>query len=279
MQTSLFPVVVGVDGSEQSASALEIAAAEAAYRTAPLRIVHAYQPPALTYAVPLSTALPTPLNSSGPSDWDHKLLADARISVGRRFPRLDVTAALIEGPASRTLIEQSRGAHLVVLGCRGRGGFAGLLLGSVSAHVATHAECPVLVVRGLPGKPTDAPIVLGIDIWDLPSAAIMFAFEEAARRHAPLHAVYAGHAAPGAVGDLLAPWRDKYPDVALSTEIADESRAGPVLVAISMTAAMVVVGSHNRGQLRSQLLGSVGYTLIHHGHSPITIVHESDDRR
>lgn len=126
------------------------------------------------------------------------------------------------------------------------------------------------VVRGLSGKSTDAPVVLGIDVWDLPPAAIMFAFEKAARRRAPLHAVYAGRAAPGAVGDLLTPWRDKYPDVALTTEIADDSRAGPVLVAISMTAAMVVVGSHNRGELRSQLLGSVGYTLItkHAARSP-----------
>jgi nucleotide-binding universal stress UspA family protein len=269
------PVAVGVDGSDQSARALDVAAAEAAYRAAPLRILYAYQPPAMTYAIPMSTAMPTPLDGVGPSDWAQRLLADARARVGHRFPQLDVTATPIDDSASRSLIDASRDASLVVVGCRGRGGFTGLLLGSVSAHVATHAECPVLVVRGEPGTPTNAPIVLGIDVWDLPHAAIIFAFEEAACRHVPLRAVYAGQATPGAVGDTLSPWRDKYPDVVLTTKITDGD-AGRVLVAESTTAGMVVVGSHNRGQLRSQLLGSVGYTLIHHGHSPIAIVHATD---
>jgi nucleotide-binding universal stress UspA family protein len=272
------PVAVGTDGSERATRAIEVAAAEAAYRAAPLRIVHAYQTPMLVYAAPIGMAPPTPMQATGPTDTDHAILAEARARVLRRYPTVDVTTALVHDTPARALLDAANDAQLVVVGGCGVGAVASLLLGSVSAHVATHAHAPVLVVRGAAGKPLDAPIVLGLDPADPSTDAIAFAFDVAAKRQVPLHAVYVGAVPPDAVVDTLGPWQDKYPDVQLTTRVIPEGGPASVLIGFSTTAAMVVVGSHQHGRLRSQLLGSVGYALIHHGHSPIAIVHPYNDR-
>jgi nucleotide-binding universal stress UspA family protein len=65
----------------------------------------------------------------------------------KRTPEVDVRTAIEEGNPAKVLIERSKGADLMVVGSRGHGGFAGMLLGSVSQHLVAHAECPVVVVR------------------------------------------------------------------------------------------------------------------------------------
>ena len=76
-------------------------------------------------------------------DLLQKLVAD----LEERNPPVDVRTAIEEGNPSEVLIEQSKEADLIVVGSRGHGGFAGMLLGSVSQHLATHAGCPVVIIR------------------------------------------------------------------------------------------------------------------------------------
>jgi nucleotide-binding universal stress UspA family protein len=134
-------VVVGVDGSRHSVAALRWAAYQAAALGARLEAVTAWEYPAsFGWA-------------SVPSDWDpqkdmEKVLQEAvREAFGNR-PPASLDLEVREGGAARVLIEASRGATMLVVGSRGHGGFAGLLLGSVSANVAEHASCPVLIIHG-----------------------------------------------------------------------------------------------------------------------------------
>ncbi|MFE7890293.1 universal stress protein [Streptomyces sp. NPDC057412] len=128
------PVVVAVDGSPQGERALEFAVAEADLRGAELLAVHVWQP---DYA-PAGTRV----------EAAERLLALAVAGFAERYPDVVVRQQVLSGEPREMLIEASRNAQLVVVGARGRGGFAGLLLGSVSQAVLHHAHCPVTVVRG-----------------------------------------------------------------------------------------------------------------------------------
>jgi nucleotide-binding universal stress UspA family protein len=135
-------IVVGIDGSEGSELALEWAVDEARRRHAILDAVTAWQPPYVSgYPVTTGTFDPRRLEEGAREILDHAVdSVDARglpEPIGR-FVNL--------GSAATTLIEAAKGADLLVVGTRGRGGFTGLLLGSVSQQVAHHAPCPVVIV-------------------------------------------------------------------------------------------------------------------------------------
>jgi nucleotide-binding universal stress UspA family protein len=141
-------IVVGVDGSEQSKQALRWAAKFASTSGARLVVTAAWEYPT-TYGW-----------AAWPQDWD--LARDAKKALTATVDEVfganrPAGADLIvrEGGAARVLLEESTGAMMLVVGSRGHGGFVGMLLGSVSANVAEHASCPVLVVHGeeLPAEP------------------------------------------------------------------------------------------------------------------------------
>ncbi len=178
-------------------------------------------------------------------------------------------------------------AQLVVVGDRGRGGVGGLLLGSVAATLAAHGACPVVVVRGI--EPPEGPVVVGIDGSPLSEPALAAAFEAAAARAVPLVAVYAWRDLlldPGLashdwavveqqgraeLAERLAGWSGKYPDVPVRRVVV---RDGPAraLVEQSVTAQLLVVGSHGRGGVGALLLGSVSHAVLHRSHCPVMIV-------
>lgn len=128
------PVVVAVDGSPAGEPAIEFAFAEAALREAEILAVHAWRP---EYVPP----------GTGPESAE-RLLAQAVAGRAERYPDVTVRNEVLSGETREALIETSRTAQLMVVGARGRGGFAGLLLGSVSQALLHHAHCPVAVVRG-----------------------------------------------------------------------------------------------------------------------------------
>lgn len=135
------PVVVGVDGSEHSKEALAWGARYAALTGSPLMVIAVWH-------LPTSYGWTLPL----PSDWDPE--ADVKEVLQREVKevlgselRSNVSFAVLKGPPGKVLVEASEHASLVVVGSRGRGEFAGMLLGSVSEFVTTHAHCPVVVVR------------------------------------------------------------------------------------------------------------------------------------
>ena len=134
-------IVVGVDGSEWSRRALEWAAVEARRRGAALEVVYAWH-------LPNAGGYPY---LAGYADLD-LFAEDARLVLDRALASVDLSGIpkvepiLIQDGAARSLLDTAKGADLLVVGSRGRGGFAGLLLGSVSHHVATHASCPVVII-------------------------------------------------------------------------------------------------------------------------------------
>ena len=160
-------VVVAIDGSERSTKELTWAAQEARLRGAVLRIVHAWRHPKLSGVGYLEANGANEL--SGSSVWDEEAYEEYRArvmslsddepgdaedlavsQVGRVLgpsPDLELEFDVKEGRAAQVILEASEGANLLVVGSRGRGGFAGLLLGSVSSQVAHHAHCPVTVVH------------------------------------------------------------------------------------------------------------------------------------
>jgi nucleotide-binding universal stress UspA family protein len=140
-------IVVGVDHSEGAKAALRFALAEATLRQATLRVVHAWQ-----YAYIGATGFERSLPALG---GDIKELRDAAereldATLRESIPEPGAVAIerrVVEDRPAAALVDASRDADLLVVGSRGHGGFAGLLLGSVSQQVAHHATCPVVIVH------------------------------------------------------------------------------------------------------------------------------------
>jgi nucleotide-binding universal stress UspA family protein len=279
-------IVVGTDGSPASHAAVGWAAGEALRRGAPLHVVCAY---GWDWA---GARL-------GPADELRRLaereveatVAEAVEQARRAAPAARVRGSAAVGEPVPVLLRAAEHAALLVVGSRGRGGFASLLLGSVSQRAATHANCPVTVVRGRHDA-ADGPVVVGVDGSAGATAALGTAFAAAAVRGAGIAAIRAypppsppwGVAAPpplhdpgereaeehAALAGSLARWREKYPDVAVE-ELVVRGSAARVLVGVSHTAQLVVVGSRGRGSLAGTLLGSVGLQLLHHADCPVVV--------
>lgn len=143
-------IVVGVDGSAASIEALRWAAGTADATGAELAAVTCWDYP------------PSYGMSAGYGDWnpaaDARSIVDQAITAAFPEPRADtIRTTVTQGHPAEILIEASRNADMLVVGSRGRGGFVGLLLGSVSAYCAEHALCPVVVVRPRPTPSAEAP--------------------------------------------------------------------------------------------------------------------------
>jgi nucleotide-binding universal stress UspA family protein len=133
-------IVVGVDGSDESNLALNWAAIEASQAGAVLEVVGSWVFPGTSGYVFAACI--------GMSEAAERVVADALARVPRVAPEVVTEGKTSEEPPAVSLVNASRNAQLLVVGSRGLGAFRGLLLGSVSHHVATHAHSPVVVVRG-----------------------------------------------------------------------------------------------------------------------------------
>jgi nucleotide-binding universal stress UspA family protein len=139
------PVAVGVDGSPGSFTALGAAFEAASARGVRLSVVRAFRPD--TPAWPSDTPAPPVLNAETARAALYDELGRAVSTWSERFPDVAVDRFVLAGDAARVLDDVSTGAQLLVIGSRGHGGFAGLLLGSVGLHAIHHADCPVLIAR------------------------------------------------------------------------------------------------------------------------------------
>lgn len=136
-------IVVGVDGSDRAQAALRWAMDEARLRHATVQAVHVWEPPLMGgYPYTTSTFDPQSLEGRGRQVLDAAVDAVLDDADDVKVERVGVC-----GSPAAALIERTKDADLVVVGSRGLGGFAGLLLGSVSEQVARHAACPVVIVR------------------------------------------------------------------------------------------------------------------------------------
>ena len=280
------PIVVGTDGADSSAIAVDWAAHEAHRRHLPLRIVHAFdfdwQGARYNIGTEVVDAARKAAEAVVALAWDR-----ARDIA----PDITIETETFIGRAAPRLLDVARDAELLVLGTRGRGGFAGLLLGSVSQRVATHASCPVVIVRG-PATTANGPIAAGVD--DSPTADLVLetAFTAASEHRCPLTVVRAylpviplwlSDVAPPTVdmpeqeaaendqlNEQLAPWRAKYPDVPVTTVVTRESAAF-ALERESRRSRLLIVGSRGHGLIAGTFLRSTTLQLLHHAGSPVHI--------
>jgi nucleotide-binding universal stress UspA family protein len=149
-------IVVGVDGSEHARRALSWAVEEARLRQAEIEAVHAWELPVhIGFGGPIPID-PAPYEASARALLDEEIAAVPAADLPAPITPVPITPVpitpvpikkvAVRGSPAWTLLEAAKTADLVVVGSRGRGGFAGLLLGSVSQQVAQHAECPVVIV-------------------------------------------------------------------------------------------------------------------------------------
>jgi nucleotide-binding universal stress UspA family protein len=150
------PVVVGVDGSGHSELAVGFAFEEAAFRGVALHAIHAWTHP---LAAEPGDMLPLVYDVGDVENEETRVLSEAVAGWCDRYPEVKVHTMVVRGRASRAIVEGSGRAQLLVVGARGRGGFAGLMLGSVSQAALHHARCPVAVVRH--GSWAERPTVTG----------------------------------------------------------------------------------------------------------------------
>jgi nucleotide-binding universal stress UspA family protein len=138
-------IVVGVDHSAGAKEALRFALEEAKFRQATLRVVHAWRFGSLA-APGIERSLTTPGGETEELRRAAGAALNATIEVTGDAGEVEIERRLVEGTPAAVLVEESSGADLLVVGSRGHGGFAHLLLGSVSQQCALHAECPVVIV-------------------------------------------------------------------------------------------------------------------------------------
>ena len=277
MAGKLHGVLAGSDGSPGSEQALTWAAREARARGAVLTVCQAW---ALGYPAPPTEIAALEFARRSAEQTVARGVRHARAVMGS----LQVRPLLAAGPAASVLCECSGDAEMVVVGSRGHGGLAGLLLGSVSWQVAAHARGPVVVLRGhwrpaagfVPGS-----VVAGVDGSAASAAAAGFAADEAALRGAALLAVCALADSAGSLGgaglredfdQAIARCEKGHPGVAVHRQVVDGS-ARDALLAAACSAQMLVVGSRGRGGVQGMLLGSVSQAVLHHAPCPVSVVH------
>jgi nucleotide-binding universal stress UspA family protein len=268
---AMMPVVAGVDGSEESLRAVEWAALEAGRHRAPLRIVAA---PAL---LPRVSVRPQEFATVAArlEGESCRALDEAVARAEEIAPRQLIDADLLTGAPAPAVTQSGTGALMLVVGARGAGGFAAMLLGSVSRYAAMHASCPVVVVR----EETSAvhrEVVVGVRDPRGTDETLGYAFEEAALRGATLVAVHSAAAGrPVAEAELLLAetlktWYDKYPAVPAWQDVVRDYPAH-VLASYSARADLVVVGRHG-GTPSRPVVGRIQHALLDHARGPVAVV-------
>lgn len=139
-------IVVGVDGSQPSREALRWALDEARMRSMPVEVVHAWRYPVMTYAPGI---MAPPTYARGDLEDEARRILDATVEAvtGDGEPDVPLHRVVVEGPAAEVLVKRAGPGDLLAVGHRGRGGFMGLLLGSVAEQCSAHTRCPVVIVR------------------------------------------------------------------------------------------------------------------------------------
>ncbi|UQX02114.1 universal stress protein [Streptomyces sp. RerS4] len=301
-------VIAAVDGSEHSLRALEWARTAALRHDAALMVAHVLPDVSQLYAGRRAA-----LHDRNEPERYADPVGDHVRSVLDAAPELprEVRYEALEGsvPEALRAVGGECAPLMLVMGSRGRGGFAALLLGSSSRAVATTAACPVVVVphadrdaEDAAAEPSAGRVVLGLHASETADDVLAFAFAEAAARGTTVQVVSAYAIPPGptliidspfavippeALADetdavpaeremlraqtaRLAPLRERYPDVPVEQAAVPGDAAGR-LVTASRSAALVVVGRHHPRR-RGPLMGSVAHAVLHHAHGPVAVV-------
>ncbi|MGA5169236.1 MULTISPECIES: universal stress protein [Streptomyces] len=277
-------VVVGVDGSAPARRAALWAAAEANRRRRPLRIVYAADLDRLT------------LLASGDTidrihDIGREALLEAALLAQERFPDVTVVRELSRKSPVAALRLSAGPQDTIVVGNRGLGGFAALMLGSVGLDVAARSRSPVAVVRGEPDAPGTGVVTAAVR-GTTDGDWLPFAAREAQLRKATLRVLsmwnplaHAGSVATMLDGPdkmareharhletLTGPLHRTFPGLTLTTEVAGGTSAAGVLVEASRHTDVLVIGARRRPMGLGPGLGHVAHAVLHHANCPVMIV-------
>ena len=283
-------VIVGYDGSEGSALALQWAATTAVQRGRTLEVVTTWSMPPADLGMGASALvqqdLVDELRKEAQAANDEGLTVAAQLGA-------NAVGEVIAGRPASVLVHLSEDAEMVVVGSHGSGGLTGFLLGSVSRQIATHASCPTVVMRPVAADAAD--MVVGVDGSAHSLKALRWAFEQASFTGLSLHVLHSweipptwsmvevpsyepeilirdyGNAELRDTSEAMAGFRDDFPDVKVRQEVM---KGSPVkaLVKASEHAEMVVVGSRGLGGFRGLLLGSVSHAVVHKAACPVAVV-------
>lgn len=263
-------ILAGFDGSDVARDAALWAAAEADALGCPLVLARSYERP---IKVGELTWTPVGLPPDDARAWhcgDSLRILAARCHAD--FPELDVRCQIRAGHPGEALskLATELDAETVVLGTRGHGPVARLVLGSTAADLVHLIDRPIVVVRAAAGP---GPVVLGLAGTDTDGPAIDFAFDHAARHDSELLAVHGQHHTlpAGTLEHVLTPWREQYPSVRVRTEIVG-GRPSQALVGRSLGARLLVVGSHHHNAAHRAVLGSISRTTLFHAACPVAVV-------
>ena len=219
------------------------------------------------------------------------LVADV---VGDRFPDLEVEERVVCGSASTVLIDEGSTADMLVVGSRGLGGFKGLLLGSVSHQVVTHAPCPTVIVPRRDEQPAVdytalRSIVVGVDGSPNSIAALRWAAQRVHTSETVLRAVYGWQTPATAVAPIGTGVPDTFingaaealagfiaaaelPNDVHTEPVSREGSPAKVLLAESQQADLLVVGARGHEGFVGLLLGSVATAVAHHAPCPVAVI-------
>ncbi|MFI6678704.1 universal stress protein [Kribbella sp. NPDC050470] len=284
-------IVVGIDGSQHSGSALEWAVARARLGGEELELVNAYS------VVPEVSFYGYHSMASQPVEWyvefSEQVLDAAAARVRELAPDLTCTRNSSMGHPAHLLADASEAADVVVVGRRGLGSVASALLGSVSNRLTIQAKCPVVVV-GEDDFPVTGPIVVGVDGSQFGTNALRYAITEAAVRKTSVRAVAAydvpHHAfaedpeilvqmqaeveaeAAGTITRALDEVKGTAPASVSVDHVAVEGGAAEAILGHADDAQQIVVGTHGKGLVRRILLGSVSRRILNDADRPVGIV-------
>ncbi|WNI17114.1 universal stress protein [Actinacidiphila sp. ITFR-21] len=300
-------ITVGLDDSRESRAAAEWAAREALRTGKELRLLHVWDwQPVHGVAAPL--VIPLPDSPQPNPHWAERIPREAAAELRHRHPGLAVTADQVKDPPVDALLGAAAESELLVLGSRALGSLAGHLVGSVALGVLARAAGPVVLVRaeaveadehladpdGQPSVLTRfRDVVVGLDLARPSGEVLEFAFDAAARRLTGLRVIHTrdfpvdyGYGTGAldvnldaelaaeqrrALDAALAPWREKYPDVAVTAEAVVGS-AGRHLTDAAFDASLLVVGRRNRAARLGTHIGSVTHAVLHHSPAPVAVI-------
>lgn len=270
------PVLVAFDNSPDAHGALLWAAELADATHAPLRVVVARGD--------LHSL------SDWADEWTAGLAEEWGVDAGKLLAEHGFHPAevvVVDGRPAEALVRASDAAGLLVMGSRGRGAVAGLLIGSVSQHVVRHAACPVVVTRPA-AAPESNRVVVGVDGSHASLEALEVALGLASLRGWTVHTIHARELPADspvaerrqldadlqrielAVADSVTAAGARHPGVTLTSERTD-SHPTRALVDASLSARLTVVGSRGRGAFAGLLLGSVSAEVMRSAQSPVLI--------
>ncbi|MFJ6281373.1 universal stress protein [Arthrobacter subterraneus] len=268
------PVLVGYDGSDDSRVAVLWAAHYAAAAKLPLVVVHCWVWPYFTEKLgPVAG-----IEDSGLRRQAEKIVAEGHHLAVRSEPGLDVRERLIIGFPANTLTELSAEASLLVTGTRGLGGFAGLLVGSVSLHLASSASCPIVVVRE--AESAHEAVLVAVDGSPESDRAVAVASDFAVTLGKSLQLLHVQHhernspADPRGGNPILeraSTLLSDHPGIAVTQDLIVASSVPEVIVQRAKDATCVVLGAKGRNTLGVRL-GSTVHAVLHHAQGNVVVV-------